>query len=184
MDQTRAVVLRAARSQLEKQGYRSLTMASLALASGVTRQTIHNLFGTKAGVLEALFDTIALDAGMNRMRGIMSEEDSGRMLEQFVQLFCEFWSKNRLLIRRIHGIGAIDPEFNTVIAARNERRRMAATRIIKKLGVHRDVEQRIAVLTALTSFEFFDALAQHDASSGQAEAIMLHLARQAVVEKN
>jgi AcrR family transcriptional regulator len=49
-------VLKAARAQLEKGGTRDFSMESLAKASGVTRQTIHNLFGTRSGVLETLFD--------------------------------------------------------------------------------------------------------------------------------
>lgn len=183
MDQTRAAVLKAARAQLEEQGYRRVTMASLAAASGVTRQTIHNLFGTKAAVLETLFDSIALDAGMDRMREVMTQEDPNRMLEQFVRVFCEFWEKNHLLLRRIHGIGAIDPEFHAVIAARNERRRMAATRIVRRLSASQEVEQRTAALTALTSFEFFDALTQHGLPLKHAETIVLRLAREVVLEE-
>ena len=73
MDQTRQAVLQAARRQLEAQGYRQMTMASLAAESGVTRQTIHNLFGSKRGVLETLFDAIALESGMERMREVMTD---------------------------------------------------------------------------------------------------------------
>src|ERR1022692_3523277 len=73
MDQTRRAVLQAARHQLEAQGYRHVTMASLAAESGITRQTIHNLFGSKKGVLETLFDAIALEGGMERMRAVMTQ---------------------------------------------------------------------------------------------------------------
>ena len=55
MDASRAAILRAAKAQLAEQGYRKMTMAGLAAESGVTRQTIHNLFGTKTAVLEAVF---------------------------------------------------------------------------------------------------------------------------------
>jgi AcrR family transcriptional regulator len=73
---TRELVLEAARAQLESGGVRDLTMESLAKASGVTRQTIHNLFGTKTGVLEAMFDRIAIDAGIGRMREVMTASDA------------------------------------------------------------------------------------------------------------
>ena len=176
MDQSRAAILRAARAQLEAGGYRQLTMASLAAESGVTRQTVHNLFGNKAAVLEALFDVIAIDGGMERMREAMTQSSAEAMLERFVEIFCRFWAGNRMLLRRIHGIGAIDPDFGAVIEARNQRRLMAATRIVGKIG-GRDTKQRAATLAALTSFEFFDALAQDAVDEQRAAGIILGLAR-------
>jgi AcrR family transcriptional regulator len=176
MDQSRAAILRAARAQLEANGYRQLTMASLAAESGVTRQTIHNLFGTKTGVLEAVFDGIALDSGMEQMREVMMLPPGEAQLVRFVGIFCGFWSKNRMLVRRVHGIGAIDPEFGAVIEARNQRRLMAATRVMERMDSE-NVKQRAAMLAALTSFEFFDALAESCGSEAQAEAMVLGLAR-------
>jgi AcrR family transcriptional regulator len=180
MDQSRAAILKAARAQLETKGYRHLTMSTLAAESGVTRQTIHNLFGTKTAVLEVLFDVIALDGGMEKMREAMTQPSGNAMLAQFVQIFCEFWAPNRVLFRRIHGIAAIDPEFGAVIEARNRRRLVAATRIVRKMGNTQKVEQLAAVLTTLTSFEFFDALAANCGGERQVEAMVLELARNAI----
>ena len=176
MDESRAAILRAAKQQLAAEGYRRLTMASLAAESGVTRQTIHNLFGTKTGVLEAVFDLIALESGMERMREVMMLPPGDAQLQRFVEIFCGFWAKNRLLIRRVHGIGAIDPEFGVVIEARNRRRLMAATRIVQRMSGD-DGAQKAAMLTALTSFEFFDALAENCGSEEEAMAMVLRMAR-------
>jgi AcrR family transcriptional regulator len=177
MEDSRAAILRAARSQLEANGYRQLTMGSLAAESGVTRQTIHSLFGTKAGVLEALFDLIALDGGMESMRNVMTLPSTEAMVEGFVEVFCRFWSSNRMLLRRIHGIGAIDPEFGMVIEARNGRRYAAAKRIVSRMGGG-DPAERASALTALTSFEFFDALANNLRDEKRARAVVLDLSRQ------
>ncbi|HET6207337.1 MAG TPA: TetR/AcrR family transcriptional regulator [Terracidiphilus sp.] len=173
-DRTRDRVLEAARNQLESGGVRDLTMESLAKASGVTRQTIHNLFGTKTAILEGLFDRIAIDAGMGRMREVMTASDPERMLAAFVAVFTGFWAKDRLLLKRIHGIAAVDPEFGKAVAARNQRRKMAAARVVERLsaiGPGADEDQRIrklAILVALTSFEFFDALVESSGSAEQA----------------
>ena len=180
MDSSRAAILRAAQAQLEAKGYRQWTMALLAAESGVTRQTIHNLFGTKKALLEALFDVLAREGGMERMREAMTQPSGEAMLEYFVKVFCKFWGPNRVLFRRIHGIGAIDPEFGAVIEARNRRRLVAATRVIRKMGFGPEARQRSAVLTALTSFEFFDALAEHCANDRETEAVVLRLARDAM----
>jgi AcrR family transcriptional regulator len=151
-------------------------MGSLAAESGVTRQTIHNLFGTKAGVLEALFDLIALDGGLENMRKVMTLPSTEAMLDGFVAVFCRFWSSNRMLLRRIHGIGAIDPEFGTVIEARNGRRYGAAKRIVSRMGGG-NLDERASTLTALTSFEFFDALAENLRDEKRAAGVVLDLAR-------
>jgi hypothetical protein len=80
----------------------------------------------------------------------------------------------------VHGIGAIDPEFGAVIEARNQRRWMAATRIVDGSGRVGDTKQRAAMLAALTSFEFFDALAESCENEAEAEAMVLRLARSAL----
>lgn len=177
MDQSRGDILRAARALLEANGYRQLTMASLAAESGVTRQTVHNLFGAKAAVLEALFDVIALDGGMEGMREAMTQPTAEAMLERFVAVFSGFWASNRVLLRRIRGIGAIDPEFGAVLEARNKRRTMAATRIVGRFGAGGDAKQKVAALTALTSFEFFDGLVEGGVNEQAAAQIILGLAR-------
>ena len=163
-DRTRGKVLDAARSLLESNGFLSFTLDGLAREGGVSRQTVHNLFGTKAGVLEALFDRIALDAGMERMRVVMQQTDPVVMLASFAEVFAGFWTKDRMLLRRVHGIAAIDPELGAAVEARNQRRKMAAARIVDGLERQsgRPVEskaQKAAALYALTSFEFFDVLA-------------------------
>jgi AcrR family transcriptional regulator len=166
--------LKVARVQLEKGGTRDFSMELLAKASGVTRQTIHNLFRTRTGVLETLFDQIALDGGMGRMREIMMAPDAATMLDGFIAVFSNFWAKNRMLLKRIHGIAAVDPEFGKAIYARNQRRKMGATRVIEQLGesVRGQQSETIACLVAMTSFEFFDALVE---SLGTVEAAQKQL---------
>lgn len=183
MDESRAAILRAAKQQLAAEGYRRLTMASLAAESGVTRQTIHNLFGTKTSVLEAVFDLIALESGMERMREVMMLPPGDAQLQRFVEIFCGFWAKNRVLIRRVHGIGAVDPEFGAVIAARNRRRLAAATRIVQGMSGE-DGTRKAAVLASLTSFEFFDVLAESCGSDVEAKALVLGLARSATADRS
>jgi AcrR family transcriptional regulator len=179
----RAAILAAARTQLEANGFLHLTMDSLARESGVTRQTIHNLFGTKAGVLEALFDQLALIGGMERMRDVMQQGNAESMLSGFVAVFTDFWAKDRQLLRRIHGIAAIDSEFAAAVEARNRRRQTAASRVVDQLARgkgEKDMEdrmQRIATLFALTSFEFFDSLAESCGNAKEAANLVLRLVK-------
>lgn len=180
MDASRAAILRAAKKQLEAAGYRRLTMEALAAESGVTRQTVHNLFGSKSGVLEGLFDLIALESGMEHMREVMTSPPGEAQIDRFVHTFCNMWKQNRVLIRRVHGIAAIEPELGAVIDARNRRRLMAATRIVQRMGEGAEVTRRAAALAAVTSFEFFDMLAESLGSESEAETTVLRLAQMTV----
>lgn len=188
MDRTRAAVLSSARRQLETGGVREFSMESLAKAAGVTRQTIHNLFGTRTAVLEALFDQIALDAGMERMRAVITASDPDIMLDGFVRVFSEFWAKNFLLLKRIHGIAAIDPELGRAVEARNQRRKMAAIRVIEQLHAKlrlkapEEKSEMVAALVALTSFEFLDALTDSSGSIETAQKQLPGLIRRALLE--
>jgi AcrR family transcriptional regulator len=184
-DRKRATILATARAQLESNGFLTFALDSLARESGVTRQTIHNLFGTKAGLLEALFDQLAITGGMERMRGVMQQTNPDSMLVSFVEVFSGFWAKDRLLIRRIHGIAAIDPEFGVAVEARNRRRRGAAARIVDLLddseggSTVEQKKQRSVALYALTSFEFFDALAEGSGNTDEAASVVLALVKKA-----
>jgi AcrR family transcriptional regulator len=185
-DRTREAVLVAARAQLETGGVRDLTMVSLARASGVTRQTIHNLFGTKTGVLEALFDRIAADAGMMRMREVMTSPDGDSMLAAMVEVFTGFWAKDRLLLKRVHGIAAIDPEFGRAVEARNRRRYGIATRVIELLYANgppigeEERARKVAILSALTGFDFFEALVESCGSVEMAAGSVYPLVKRAI----
>lgn len=182
-DGRRRKILAAAREQLESGGLPNLKLDALARAGGVTRQTVHNLFGTKAGVIEALFDQMAHEGGLEQMRSVMQQADPSVMLKGFIEVFTTFWSKDRLLVRRIHGIAAVDPEFGAAVAARNQRRRMASNRVVEACcgaGVDEDNRPKSAVLYALTSFEFFDALAESCGSAEEAARIVQETAVQAV----
>jgi AcrR family transcriptional regulator len=201
-DGKRIAILEAARKQLESNGFLQLTMESLAKKSGITRQTIHNLFGTKSAVLETLFDQLAIAGGLERMREVMQQPNPETMLSAFVEVFTGFWMKDRMLIRRIHGIAAIDPEFGEVVAARNKRRQMAASRIVDRLSngqpsngqLSKDQRsggrpvlseeahaQQVATLYALTSFEFFDALAESTGSTTTAAVLLDALVKESLL---
>jgi len=188
-DRKRIKILAAARAQLETNGFLSLTLDALARESEVTRQTIHNLFGTKAGILEALFDQLALDGGMGRMREVMQQSDTEALLAGFVKVFTDFWSKDRLFIRRVHGIAAVDPELGAAVEARNRRRQAAAARVVDRLGGRSsdsdrdDRTRRAATLYAMTSFEFFDALAESCGDVKDTAHLVLSLVRNAVASQ-
>lgn len=115
---------------------------------------------------------------MSRMPEVMRLADRDALLAQFVRVFTEFWSNDRLFHRRLHGLAAIDPELGKALVERNGRRLMAATVIVNRflrVGDDRARSKKIASLFALTSFEFFDALADGLGSLEDVAGIVLSL---------
>ena len=165
VDQNRERVLEAARELLGNEGTPEFSLEAIAREAGVTRQTIHNQFGTRSELIEGLFDRMAMRGGIQGMAVAMQQPDPFVMLKKFIEVFAGFWSSDRLTIRRIHGLAVLDPELGKIDRARNERRRMAATRIIdaltRRFGRPAAEEKSDAVdlLFTATSFEFFDSLA-------------------------
>jgi AcrR family transcriptional regulator len=185
-DRKRAKILAAARAQLELRGFVDFSLESIARKSGVTRQTVYNLFGSRSGLLEALFDQLAISGGIELMRSVMQQAGPVAALG-FVNVFCGFWSKDRVLIRRIHAIAALDPEFAIAVESRNRRRLGAATRIVTLLDranagpKAEDQSDRAITLWALTSFEFFDALAEASGSIEEATRMVQAQVRKALL---
>ena len=76
------------------------------------------------------------------------------------------WASDREVIRRLHGVGAIDREIGNGLQARNERRRKGLSVIVDRYYSRNRLSLRgkrailIDTLHMLTSFESFDDLAK------------------------
>jgi AcrR family transcriptional regulator len=163
VDQVRVRILDAARGLLANEDHSEFSMDAVARQAGITRQTIHNQFGTKSALLEALFDRMAMRGGMAGMPVVMQQTDPVVMLRMFVETFAQFWTSDRVAIRRIHALAVLDSELGRIDRARNDRRRMAANRVLDALYgrfgklLPQDRRDAVALLFAITSFEFFDS---------------------------
>ncbi len=177
-DRNRTAIVEAAKAILKRDGFLQFTMAAVAKESGLSRQTVHNLFGDKTDLIEALFHDIASRAGMQNMRVIMQSSDAAKMLSGYLRLMVGLWLQDRLLLRRIHGLRAIDPELGAALSRRDQRKQMAIDRIVgaleKRRGTVFSPEERqyhLGILYAFTSFEVYEQLAETlasvDAVSGE-----------------
>ena len=60
-------------------------------------------------------------------------EDPLEALGEFVRAFGHFWKTDRVLIRRLHGMDALDAEMAKADAARNDRRRRGLRKIVAEI---------------------------------------------------
>ena len=166
-DRNRVAAVEAAKRILSRDGFLQLSMAAIAKESGLTRQTVHNLFGAKMDVIEALFDDLADRAGMQNMRAIMHSSDPAWMIDEYLRLMLSLWSQDRVLIRRVHGLRAIDPELGAALDRRDQRKKRVIGRILYVLekcrssALSSDERQYCqSILYAFTSVEVYEQLAQ------------------------
>lgn len=183
---TRARILAAAREVLTSSDrYTEFSIPGVARSADVARVTVYNQFGSKAGLLEALSDELAHHGGLHQLAAIVSEGDPTAGMDRFVAVFTGFWQSDRLVIRRLRALAALDPELEKAIAARDERRRHGARTLLERLPdqarrADLDLHMAVDVLTALTSFETYDALATENRTPEQATAVITDLAHRAL----
>jgi AcrR family transcriptional regulator len=131
-DDTRARILEAARQLLANESETDLSMEAIARRADVSRLTIYYQFKSRPGLLEALYDHLAIRGNMRRMAEVFHEADPSVALEKLVLTFVGFWSSDPVVIRRLRGIATLDAEIDQGIRARDARRQHAAREIIRR----------------------------------------------------
>jgi AcrR family transcriptional regulator len=156
------VIQAAARFLREADSITAFSLDAVAKAADVTRLTVYNQFGSRRGLLEAVFDDIARRGQLVRLNDAMAQVDPWRGLNMLVAVFCDFWSGDPAAIR-LHDAMAIDPEFAQALLERNERRRRLIEELVARIAGEQvpAATQRDAVdlIFALTSCAMFRTLA-------------------------
>src|SRR5215469_1973921 len=121
-NETRQRILEAARQVLAQGSEESLSMDAIARRADVSRLTIYYQFNSRPGLLEALYDYLASRGGMHRMPEVFREPDPSKALDKLVHVFVGFWSSDRIVIRRLRCMAALDSEIGEGIQSRDARR--------------------------------------------------------------
>src|SRR3979411_422328 len=115
-------VIEEAARFLRSEPISAFSIESVAKQAGVTRLTVYNQFGSRRGLLEAVFYHLARRGRPHRIGDAVVDPDPRHGLRLLVEIFCEFWSGDPA-VGRLHEAMALDSEFAQALAARNERRR-------------------------------------------------------------
>jgi AcrR family transcriptional regulator len=167
VDRGRQQILDAARRLLAgSESYTAFTVDAVARQADVARATVYYQFGSKAGLLEAVCDTLAEAGQMSELAAAFTEPDPREGLRRFIGCFGQFWSADRAAMRRLRALAALDPDVGAVISARDQRRQEGLTVLAGRLAgasvLAAEPGHAVRVLFMLTSFETFDALAGPD----------------------
>src|ERR1700736_856302 len=127
------VIEAAARSLREDASIASFSLDAVAKAAGVTRLTVYHQFGSRRGLLEAVFDEIARQGGLAEISDAMAISDPRAALDRLVEIFCVFWDRDPA-VGRLHEAMATDPEFAQALIGRNERRRKTVSILVGRIA--------------------------------------------------
>ena len=183
--QTRAVVISAARGLFfEEGGYAGTSMSAIARAAGVSVQTIYNTFGSKSGLLKAVFDTtLAGDdepIPMGRRPEFLAmerETDPSAFLHHYARIGAMLMQRLGPFYARIReGAGAGDPDLVALLATTARERLVGATEVVGsllKLGSLRpglSAGRARDIVWTHTSYEMWDLLVNQRGWSARAYA--------------
>jgi len=161
--ETRAQVMSAAAQLLREQpDFAAFTLDAVARTAGVTRLTVYNQFGSRRGLLEAVFDDLAVRGGLPRIAQAMAMSDGRAAIQRLVAVFCDFWGGDAA-VGRLNEAVAADAEFGEAISQRNEWRRDAIRVLVNRLCAGRRTratarEEATDLLFGLTGYAMFKAL--------------------------
>jgi AcrR family transcriptional regulator len=169
VDQTRTAILAAARKLLAAGDQESISVGAVAGQARVSRLTIYNRFGSRAGLLQAVLDEAR---GSAAPAGVFESGDPRGLLRQRITESCVRWTADPWLFRRLPEIGAVDP--GALEVCRTLAGQLAAADQLRPGCSLKEAED---VIGALTSFATFDRLHKDGRRSTAAVAeILMRLA--------
>ncbi|HEU5000404.1 MAG TPA: TetR family transcriptional regulator [Lapillicoccus sp.] len=182
---TRAAVITAARGLfLEEGGYARTSLSALAAAAGVSVQTIYNTFGSKAGLLKAVFDTTLagdddpIPMGERPLFLAMERErDPSALLHHYARIGAVLMKRMGPLLARVReGAAAGDPDLAALVETSARERLVGATQVVASVRglspLRRGLSPERArdIVWTHTSYELWDLLVLQRGWSAKAYA--------------
>ena len=181
VDLGRTRILEAARELLRLDDLAAFSLDAVARRAGVTRMTVYNQFGSKAGLLEALFDLLVERGAFAEMPAVFMEEDADAALDAFVGIFGRFYTDNRQVLMSLAAAAGADPDLAQAVRARNALRRRAIEGLLTRIGsaARPAIPRRelAHTLDVLLGFPTFDAIAGRDRTPNDVVPLMRQMIR-------
>ncbi len=154
-------VLEAAERLIKEDAFHAATMDELAVAAGVSRATVFNRFGSKLGVLEALFTRGMEGPEMAAIQEALALEDPGAALDAVVEAGCAIWEACGFVVEQLQAVAVLEPDAAALVDQQRDEQRadlQGLTRRLAKAGRLRpglSQTRATATLHMLTSLESF-----------------------------
>lgn len=163
-DATRRRILDAAKASLEHGPIGALRVDDVARTAGVSRSTVYVLYGSRAGLFDALGRHLRLEAGFDDLIREFRRPDAVEAMRGSQRAAVRMYATMPELARALFTLAAIDPDAVAAVRAIDDGRRPGQAQIARRLeeqGYLRDgvsVDEATDILTVITSFQAFDEL--------------------------
>jgi AcrR family transcriptional regulator len=177
-------VLEAAERLIKEGAFHAATTEELAAAAGVSRATVFNRFGSKLGVLEALFTRGMEGPEMAAIQEALSLEDPVAALDAVVEAGCAIWEACGFVVLQLQAVGVLEPEAAALVDKQRSEQRADLDGLTRRLAKADRLRPGLsqaratATLHMLTSHESFLWLRQgYGMSLRQTRETLAELAR-------
>jgi AcrR family transcriptional regulator len=164
-ERTRTAILEAVFKRLREAPAEPVAVDAVARLAGVARSTVYAVFGSRAGLFEAVGRELADRGGYASLLEAKHRPDAREHLRAGIRSAGAMYAANRDIYRALRSMAQLDEEaVGGVVRGMDEERASGMRRLVRRLadqGVLRadlGVEDAEQMLWALTSFETFDAL--------------------------
>jgi len=163
-DATRRRILDAARATLERGPSGALRVDEVARSAGVSRSTVYLLYGSRAGLFDALARHLRLEAGFDELIREFRRPDALEAMRGSQRAAVRMYAKMPELARAMFTLAAVDPDAVAAIRAIEDGRRPGQADIARRLAAQGylrdgvDIDEATDILTVITSFQAFDEL--------------------------
>ena len=163
-DATRRRILDAARASLGRGPLGALRVEEVARTAGVSRSTVYLLYGSRAGLFDALGRHLRDEAGFHDLIREFRRPDALEAMRGSQRAAVRMYAALPDLARALFTLAAIDPDAVAAVRAIEDGRRPGQQQIARRLAeqgyLREDVgaDEAADILTVITSFQAFDEL--------------------------
>jgi AcrR family transcriptional regulator len=164
-DETRRRVLDAVYDELRETPSRPVSVDRIARTAGVARSTVYVIFGSRAGLFDAVASDLMERGGFQRVLDAVANPDPRVTVRDGITGGVHTYAAHRDVIRALFSMAALDEEaVGGAMQRMEERRAKGMMKLARRLARRGHLPERITArqaadrLWVMTSFDAFDLL--------------------------
>ena len=164
-EETRQRILEAMHDRIRAAPSEPVSVEKVAQDAGVARSTVYLIFGTRAGLFQALGHFLLDRAGFDRIVAAVQLPDAREALRASLRAGVEVYAEERDVARALYSMAQLNPEavggaYDVIDHGRAEGLLHLATRLRDQGQLRPDVtpEEAADYLWVITGFDTFDQL--------------------------
>jgi AcrR family transcriptional regulator len=144
-----------------RQGYGATSLMEIAQEAGVAVQTVYAVYGSKAGILERLRESVVRQPEAARLyEEALQERDRQKKMALFARSIRQRWEQGHDIVTTDMQAGATDPRLRRGIEKTLEMRRAGIERLAQTMARGPEAARMAARIDALTLPEVYRELTE------------------------